>query len=225
MLKKENLIINHRCNHGRRFYHCASLCFRMTSKNNMKIIFATHNKGKLIELKNILHDFEIIGAEDTGVFEDVEEDGETFAENALKKARFVASRVKDVVIADDSGLCIKAFDGAPGIYSARWAGDRNIADFTLEKMLDIPESERRAWFETAAVLIYPDGREFTFTGKMVGKIATERRGEALPKLPYDTIFIPEGYTKTCAEMDAVEKNKISHRGRAFLEMREFLSKC
>lgn len=188
----------------------------------MKIIFATHNEGKLIEMKKILHDFEVIGAEEAGVFEDVIEDGATFAENALKKARFVVNQTGEAAIADDSGACIKVLNGAPGIFSARWAGDRDIADFTLEKIKDVPEGQRQAWFETAAALVLPDGREFVFAGQMHGNMTFEKRGESLPKLPYDSIFIPDGHTLTCAEMGNEAKNKISHRGKAFLELREFL---
>jgi len=190
----------------------------------MKIIFATHNKGKLIEMKKILHDFEVIGAEEAGVFEDVIEDGATFAENALKKARFVMEKTKMITVADDSGVCIKALNGAPGVFSARWAGDLDIADFALEKIKDVPDGQRQAWFETAAALVFPDGREFVFDGRMHGNITHEKRGESLPNLPYDSILIPDGHTLTCAEMGNEEKNKISHRGQAFLELREFLLK-
>jgi len=190
----------------------------------MKIIFATHNKGKLIEMKRILHDFEVIGAEEAGVFEDVVEDGATFTENALKKARFVVSQTGEAAVADDSGVCIKALDGEPGIFSARWAGDSDKAQFALDKLADVPDGQRQAWFETAAALVFPDGREFVFDGKMHGDITMEKRGESLPNLPYDSIFIPEGHTLTCAEMGNEEKNNLSHRGQAFRELREFLVK-
>jgi len=190
----------------------------------MKIIFATHNEGKLIEMKNILSDFEVIGAKEAGVFEDVVEDGLTFAENALKKARFMVSKTGEAAIADDSGCCIEALDGAPGIYSARWANGADISDYTLEQIKDVSVGKRQAWFETAAALVFPDGREFVFDGQMHGEMTTEKRGIPLPKLPYDNIFIPNGYDKTCAEMGNDEKNKISHRGKAFLDLRAFLLK-
>lgn len=192
----------------------------------MRIIFATQNKGKLIEMKKILSDFEVVGMEDIGINEDVLEDGKTFEENAFKKARFVSERVNEYVIADDSGICIKSLDGAPGVYSARWAGEGASSDdivrHTLKKLESFPEGERGAWIETAAVLVMPDGKEKSFVGKIEGYVPFAPSGKALPKLPYDVIFVPKGYTKTFAEISEEEKNSISHRGRAFRELKNYL---
>lgn len=195
----------------------------------MKLIFATHNPGKVKEIKMMLAglDVEVVGQEEVGVHEEVVEDRKTFEGNALKKARFVAVKTGQWAVADDSGICIDALDGAPGIHSARWAGegasDEEIVCYTLEKMKNVPEDKRGAWFETAFVLLAPDGRQRTFYGKVDGSIATEPRGANRPKLPYDPIFIPDGGGgRTFAEMTDVEKNTISHRGRAFVQLKGFL---
>jgi len=192
----------------------------------MRIVFATQNKGKLIEMRKILSGFEVLGMEDIGIFDDIIEDGKTFEENALKKARFVAERIKDYVIADDSGICIQALGGAPGVYSARWAGEgasgEEIVNHTLKKMEGIQEGKRKAWFETAAVLITPEGEEKVFVGKVDGAIPLTPSGKALPKLPYDVIFIPDGHDKTFAEISEEEKNAMSHRGKAFRELKKYL---
>ncbi|HOX10923.1 MAG TPA: RdgB/HAM1 family non-canonical purine NTP pyrophosphatase [Candidatus Moranbacteria bacterium] len=194
----------------------------------MRIIFATHNQGKVREMQNILSglDVEIVSAEEAGIFEDVEEDGKTFEENALKKARFIMEKTGEWAVADDSGLCIAALDGAPGIFSSRWAGESSSGDelvnFTLEKMKNIPAENRSAYFESAIALVSPEGKHWTFAGTVDGKIVAISKGEAHPKLPYDVIFVPEGYEKTFAEMSQEEKNKISHRGLAFLKLKEFI---
>jgi XTP/dITP diphosphohydrolase len=189
----------------------------------MKIIFATHNQGKLKEMRELLPGFEVMGAEEAGVFEDVIEDGQTFAENALKKAQFVVKKTGQWAVADDSGICIEALGGAPGIMSARWAeSDEDKINLTLEKLKDVPEKERGAWIEAALALVSPDGRVWIFDGRVDGQIAFEPRGENRKKLPYDKIFIPAGHDKTFAEMTAAEKHILSHRGRAFRKLKEFL---
>lgn len=194
----------------------------------MRLVFATHNPGKIPEMQAILSGLpsEVCSADDAGVHEDVVEDGQTFAENALKKARFVAKQSGEWAVADDSGLCIAALNGKPGVYSARWAGENVTGDtlvaHTLTALKAIPEGKRQAWFESCAALVAPDGREWTFSGKILGSIPLVPRGTPRPKLPYDTIFIPDGYDRTFAEMSDVEKNSLSHRGKAFGELREFL---
>ncbi|MFH0891417.1 MAG: RdgB/HAM1 family non-canonical purine NTP pyrophosphatase [Candidatus Falkowbacteria bacterium] len=188
----------------------------------MKIVFATHNPGKLVEMKKMLPSFEVLSASEAGVSEDVEEDGETFAANALKKARFVASKTGEWAVADDSGLCIDALGGEPGVYTARWALGRDLVEYTLERTKDVPEKKRGARFESAVAIVSPAGSEKVFTGVVRGELALAPRGQALPKLPYDVIFIPEGYKKTFAEMNEDEKNSLSHRGQAFRLMRAYL---
>lgn len=194
----------------------------------MKLIFATHNEGKILEMRQILVDLdiEISSADEVGVTEDVIEDGATFFENALKKARFVAERIGEWSVADDSGLCIEALGGAPGVYSTRWAGDdfprEKLVDYTLERMKNVPKDKRQAYFEGALALVAPDRRHWVFTGRVNGRIAFEKRGRMRPKLPYDLIFIPEGFDCTFSEMTDEQKNGLSHRGRAFEELKEFL---
>jgi XTP/dITP diphosphohydrolase len=194
----------------------------------MQLIFATHNPGKVVEMRAILAGLpvEISSAEEVGVHEDVVEDGVTFAENALKKARFVSQRTGQWAVADDTGLSIDALDGAPGVFSARWAGEGATAEqlvaYTLNELDGVPEHRRSAWFETAAAIVSPDGQEWVFTGKLEGMIPMEPRGTPRERLPYDAIFIPEGQTRTFAEMSDEEKNSLSHRGDAFRQLKALL---
>ena len=195
----------------------------------MQLIFATHNPGKIVEMRAILAGLpvDIVSADDAGVHEDVVEDGATFAENALKKARFVSQRTGQWAIGDDSGLSIDALDGAPGVYSARWAGeavnDDQLVAYTLLKLQAVPEGQRTASFETTAALVSPNGKEWVFTGRIHGTIPLVPRGSPRPRLPYDVIFVPEGHTKTFAEMSDGEKNSLSHRGEAFQQVRDFIT--
>jgi XTP/dITP diphosphohydrolase len=195
----------------------------------MKLVFATHNDGKIKEMKALLEGLpcEVVGAAQAGVCEDIEEDMPTFEGNALKKARYVCEKTGEWAIADDSGVCIKALDGAPGVHSARWAGEdasrEQLAQYTLAKMHTISEERRQAQFESAVAIVSPQGGEWVFHGTVRGSIALQECGIPRPKLPYDTIFIPEGDTRTFAEMTDSEKNSMSHRGRAFAQVREFFT--
>lgn len=194
----------------------------------MKLIFASHNPGKIVEMKSILSDLDIdiLSAEEAGVFEDVEEDQYTFFDNAYKKAKFVVDKTRQWAVADDSGLCIEAIDGAPGVHSARWAGQgktgEEIIDLTLRKLESVPNEKRGAYFKTVVVLVSPSGESWSFEGKIEGRIIKEKRGEFHPKLPYDAIFIPKGHKETFAEIGNERKNKMSNRGQAFSKMKEFL---
>lgn len=194
----------------------------------MKLIFATNNLGKFKEMKTILGELkvDISSAKEVGVTLDIVEDGVTFEENAFKKARFVAEKSKEWAIADDSGLCIKALGNAPGVFSARWAGegasDEEIIRHTLGKVKDIPEEKREAWFETVVALVTPNGKHWIFKGRVEGRIAKTPRGKPRPKLPYDLIFIPEGCDQTFAEISDEEKNTLSSRGLALKQLKEFL---
>ncbi|MFA6131873.1 MAG: RdgB/HAM1 family non-canonical purine NTP pyrophosphatase [Patescibacteria group bacterium] len=191
----------------------------------MKLIFATHNPGKIKEMQELLDELniEVSSADEAGVTEDPIEDGLTFKENALKKARFVCSKSGTCAVADDSGICLEALNGAPGIYTARWAGEGNdLVDFTLNKIKDIPEENLGAAFHCAVALVMPDGREYVFEGLSPGRVIKERRGIANPKLPYDQIFIPADHEQTFAEMPREEKHTLSHRGRAFSKLKDFL---
>lgn len=194
----------------------------------MKLVFATHNQGKVAEMRALLAalNLDVITADEAGVTDDVAEDGKTFEENALIKARFVAKKSGEWSVADDSGICIDALGCAPGIFTARWAGPgasaEQIVAHTLEQMKDVPEGKRTAWFESYVALVAPDGREWTFTGKINGHVTSAPEGIAHPKLPYDVIFMPDGLDRTFAEMTGEEKNTMSHRGQAFQQLKEFL---
>jgi len=196
----------------------------------MKLVFATHNPGKLKEMKDILKGLaiEVQSADKAGVTEDVVEDGKTFAENALKKARFVTQKTGEWAVADDSGICIKALNNAPGVITARWAGegasDKKLEQYSLAQMKDIPEGQRGAWMESTVVLTAPDGRRWTFTGKVEGHIPLKPAGKRRPGMPHDAIFILCGHSRTFAEMNLEEKNNLSHRGSAFRQLKEFIKK-
>lgn len=193
-----------------------------------KIIFATHNQGKVEEIRKILEGFDVsvVSADEAGVHEDVVEDGKTFQENALKKAEFVSRTANEWAMGDDSGICVEALDGAPGIYSARWAGEgapgHKWIELLLSKLEGVPEDKRGAWFETVVVLRSPTGQSWTFSGRVNGTIAVAPRGVSHPRLPYDSVFIPEGENRTFAEMTKEEKNAVSHRGQAFRKLKEFV---
>lgn len=169
---------------------------------------------------------DVLSMEEAGAGDDIIEDRKTFEGNALVKARLVAERTGQWAIADDSGICIKALRGAPGVLSARWAGegavDEEMVRYTLEKMKDVPEEKRQAWFKTALALVFSDGKERVFRGRVDGTISIDPHGTMRPRLPYDMIFIPEGHTRTFAEMSDAEKNSLSHRGRAFAKLKAFL---
>ncbi len=195
-----------------------------------KIIFASNNKGKVKEMKNILNDlvFDVLSMGEIGIHDNIIENGETFFENAKIKAEFVARKTGLWTISDDSGLCIQALNGKPGVYSARWAGvsatDEELVKYTLDKMKNISTNERQAWFETSVVLISPKNEVFNFTGRIDGVITKEALGKMRNKLPYDLIFKPNGYNKTFAQMSDIEKNNLSHRGVAFRKIVGFLNK-
>jgi XTP/dITP diphosphohydrolase len=192
----------------------------------MRLIFATHNPGKLAEMKSIFAGlpFEIESAHEAGVLDEVVEDGLTFADNAHKKAFEVCEATNVLSLADDSGICIDALSGAPGVFTARWAGegasDEQLVQHTLEQMSG--KIDRKASFVCVAALVAPDGRTWTFEGRVDGTLTTESHGIARAKLPYDAIFIPEGETRTFAEMPEEEKHAMSHRGRAMRNVRAFL---
>lgn len=193
-------------------------------------MFATHNEGKIAEMRKILVDLpiEVVSAREAGVREEPTEDVTTFEENAIKKARFVAERTNEWSVADDSGICIDALGGRPGVLSARWAGegagDKDIETCTLAALQGVPAAKRTARFVSSVALAAPDGRLWTFNGEVAGTVAETPRGLPRRKLPYDTIFIPSRGNRTFAEMTDAEKNKISHRGLAFAKLKKFILK-
>ncbi|MFI7030584.1 RdgB/HAM1 family non-canonical purine NTP pyrophosphatase [Microbispora rosea] len=186
-----------------------------------KVVLATRNAGKIVELRRILADagvpVELVGLEAFPHIGDVAETGLTFAENALLKAHAVASQSGLPAIADDSGLCVEALNGMPGIFSARWSGrhgddDANL-DLLLAQIADVPDGHRQAHFACTAALALPTGEEHVVEGAVHGHLIRERRGTG--GFGYDPIFVPDGDTRTTSEMSAEEKNAISHRGKAF----------
>lgn len=190
----------------------------------MKVIAATKNKGKIREIEEILSELgiEIVSQQDMGIDVDVEETGDTFEKNALIKARAVAMISDNPVLADDSGLCVDALGGAPGVYSARYAGDNATDEDKINKMLrEIGDSEdRNAKFVTAVAFIFPDGREITASGEVKGYITEKPAGTG--GFGYDPIFFSEELEKTFAEATEEEKNSVSHRGRALKNLYEKL---
>jgi XTP/dITP diphosphohydrolase len=187
-----------------------------------RVVLATRNAGKITELRRILADVagldvELVGVDELPGVPEVEETGETFAENALLKARTVAEVTGLVAVADDSGLCVDALDGAPGVRSARWAGEpsddvRNL-DLVLAQVADVPEGRRGAHFTCAAAVVVPGGAEHVVEGHVHGSLIRAPRGDG--GFGYDPIFVPHGETRTTAELPPEEKDAISHRGKAF----------
>lgn len=198
----------------------------------MKIVFATGNENKMREIREILGSSfsEIRSMKDEGITSEAEENGSSFEENALIKARDIASHFSAaddiIVMADDSGLEIDALDGAPGIYSSRFMGEdtpytvKNNA--LIEKLDSMPEKPRTARFRCAIAAVLPGGKEYTAEGKIEGTIGYEERGER--GFGYDPIFIPLGGNRSTAEMSPDEKNAISHRGNALRAMKSLLEK-
>lgn len=194
-----------------------------------QIVLATRNAKKIRELERILlaaglTDVELAGPERYAALPDIPETGLTFAENALIKARAVAAATGLAAVADDSGLCVDALNGMPGVLSARWSGrfgalsggperDEANLQLVLDQVEDVPDNALGANFTCAAALVHPDGTEHVVEGVVTGRLVREPRGEG--GFGYDPIFVPEGETRTTAEMSAEEKDAISHRGRAF----------
>ena len=191
-----------------------------------KLIFATGNMNKLREIKEILADMdvEILTMKEAGVDIDIVEDGKTFEENALIKARAVCKASGELSLADDSGLEIDYLGGEPGIYSARYMGEDTSYDIKnnnlISRLEGVPDEERTARFVCAMAAVFPDGTEKTFVRTMEGRIGYEIAGEN--GFGYDPIFMLPEYGKTSAEISPEEKNAISHRGKALRALAEYL---
>lgn len=178
----------------------------------MKICFASRNKGKIQEVKQLFSDkVTIYGLDEFEYLDDIEETGSSLLENAEIKATRVYERFGVPVFADDSGLFVEALEGAPGVYSARYAGENKEDEANIKKLLyNLTEKENRsAAFKTCIAYIDEAGRRFFFEGVINGKIINEPRGSN--GFGYDPIFIPDGYDQTFAELNPEEKNRISHR--------------
>ena len=189
-----------------------------------KIIFATGNEGKIKEIKMIFEDtqWEVLSMKDVGIQVDVEENGNSFEENAIIKAKAIAKFCKEIVLADDSGLVIDALNGEPGIYSARYMGEDTSYRIKNQSLVDrlegVPVEKRTARFVCVIAAAFPDGTVCTTKGTIEGKIGYEERGEN--GFGYDPIFYLPDMSRTTAELSPEEKNAVSHRGKALAAMKE-----
>lgn len=192
-----------------------------------KIVVATKNKGKLKEIKAILGNtgYEFVSMADMGIDIDVVEDADSFLGNAEKKAVEIMKACGEITLADDSGLCVDALSGAPGVYSARYSGEN--ADDLSNNLLLLKNMEgkkdRRAHFVCAMVVAFPDGKIISHCGEFHGEIDYEMKGTG--GFGYDVLFYLPQYKMTSAEISAEEKNKISHRAKALEGIKEKLGEC
>lgn len=197
-----------------------------------RLLLATRNTGKLEELQRILDielgpgEVELVGLSDVPTYDEVPETELTYVDNALIKAREGVARTGLATVADDSGIAVDALNGMPGVFSARWSGghgnDVANVNLLLAQISDVDDARRGASFMCAAVLVLPDGREFTVDGEMRGSVIREPRGTN--GFGYDPIFVPERETRTSAEMNSVEKDAISHRGKAMRSLATVIAK-
>lgn len=193
-----------------------------------RIVFATGNQGKVREIQMILSDlgYQVISMKEAGISVDIAEDGSTYEENALIKARAVAAFTNDIVMADDSGLEVDALGKEPGIYSARYLGEDtpySVKNAEIIRRLEGVEDEKRtARFVCAIAAVLPDGKEITTRATIEGRIGYEEKGGH--GFGYDPIFYVPEFNKTTAELTEEEKNQVSHRGKALTLMKEELKK-
>ena len=188
----------------------------------MKLVFATNNKHKLQEVRDIIGSVvEILSLADINCNDDIPETADTLDGNALIKARYIYGKYNVNCFADDTGLEVDALDGAPGVYSARYAGDGHDSEANMRKLLEnlTGKNNRDAQFRTVIALII-DGEEKLFNGIVKGRITEEKRGDS--GFGYDPIFVPEGYSESFAQMDSSTKNSISHRYRATKQLSDYL---
>jgi XTP/dITP diphosphohydrolase len=189
----------------------------------MQLVFATNNNNKLREIRDILGDsFKLLSLKDVNIDEDIPENEPSLEGNAMHKARYIYRILKMNVFADDTGLETEVLNGLPGVHSARFAGVNKNSDDNIDKLLTLMgnSENRKARFRTVIALIL-DGSEYMFDGISEGTIISERRGRE--GFGYDPVFVPTGSSLTYAEMPLDEKNKISHRARAFDKLKNFLS--
>lgn len=188
-----------------------------------KIVFATNNKHKLDEIKEITKGkLEILSLSDIGCYDDIEEMGTTFEANALIKAQYVKSKYGYDCFADDSGLQVDALAGKPGVYTARYAGEKSTSDDNMTKLLaELSGNDNRNARFKAVIALIENGNNHFFEGTIDGIIAQSKSG--VGGFGYDPIFVPNGYLQTFAELDIAIKNQISHRAKAVKGLIEFLS--
>ncbi len=192
----------------------------------MKFVIATNNKGKLQEFYDILKEFghEAVSLKEMGIDTDVEENGQTFQENARIKATAIAQLCGLPTVADDSGLMVDALSGEPGVYSARYCGVHGRDDLNNQKLLEKMQhiSNRKGKFVSAVCAVFPDGTILEATGECPGEILSELRGDG--GFGYDPLFYVPELEKTFAQMDKAEKNQVSHRKKALDQLKELLRK-
>jgi XTP/dITP diphosphohydrolase len=189
----------------------------------MELIFATHNKNKVIEVKSLINqNINLLNLSDINFTDDINETATTLEGNALLKAQTIFSKTNFNCFADDSGLLVDALNGEPGVYSARYAGEQKNDEDNITKILNNLKGieNRKAQFKTVLALII-NGKEHLFEGIMHGEITYEKMG--LNGFGYDPIFMPQGYSKTFAELTLEEKSKISHRAIALNKMIDFIN--
>ena len=193
-----------------------------------RIVFATGNAGKIREINAIMADtgMEVVSMKDAGIRINIEENGSTYEENALIKARAAAAQTRDIAMADDSGLEIDHLNKEPGIYSARYLGEDtcyHVKNADLIRRLEgVPDEQRTARFVCAIAAVLPDGRELTVRAAIEGRIGYEEKG--MNGFGYDPIFYVPEFQKTTAELTEAEKNEVSHRGKALRLMKEELKR-
>ena len=188
----------------------------------MKLVFATNNKHKLQEVRDIVGDrVEVLSLADIGCYDDIPETADTLQGNALIKARHIYEKYGFDCFADDTGLEVEALDGAPGVYSARYAGEECDSEANMRKLLEnlTGKTNRNAQFRTVIALII-NGEEMLFNGIVKGTIATEKKGDS--GFGYDPIFVPEGHSASFAQMSSEMKNSMSHRFRATQQLSDYL---
>jgi XTP/dITP diphosphohydrolase len=185
----------------------------------MKLVLATKNSGKVVEFRRLLEELgatnlEVVGLDAFPEIGDIEETGTTFEENSLLKARTISKLTGLPALADDSGICVDALGGAPGLYSARYSGQGDAANNAklLDALKDVADADRTAYFICVAAFVRPDGFEHIEEGRFHGKIAHQVVGSG--GFGYDPLFVPDGLNCTSAELSAAEKDAISHRGKA-----------
>jgi XTP/dITP diphosphohydrolase len=189
-----------------------------------RYLLASRNPKKLAEIHRILTGVDVVGLDDVPAYAEVPETGLTFADNALLKAREGVRHTGLPTIADDSGLAVDALNGMPGVFSARWSGkhgdDRANLELLLAQLGDVPDEHLGAAFVCAVALVLPDGREFVTHGEHHGRLVRVPRGDG--GFGYDPIFVPDGESRTDAELTPGEKDAISHRGKALRALAELL---
>lgn len=191
--------------------------------NKLKLVFATNNTNKLKEVQAMLTNFEIVSLAEIGCFDDIPETANTLEGNAILKANYITQKFGLNCFADDTGLEVTALNNAPGVYSARYAGQSNNAEANMAKLLnELGETtNRKAQFRTAVALNI-EGKQFIFEGICEGEILTEKQGDN--GFGYDPIFMPNEFNTSFAEMNMTEKGAISHRGKAIKKLVTFLNK-